>query len=91
MNVKEKIQSVSVVEAVYKSAARMIKKNLDPFQYIYVMHLAMGYKVTITKMSEPNCFQVDLCMPPSIKPSDRIFLTPDGPKMEDPTKHGQST
>lgn len=86
MKIKELIQSVSVVEAVYQSAAKMIKKNLDPFQYIYVMHLVMGYRIKISKMSKPNYYQVDLFMPPSVKPSDRIFLTPDGPKLEDPTK-----
>jgi hypothetical protein len=85
MNIKEIIKSVSVVDAVYQSAAKMIKKNLDPFQYIYVMHLVMGYKIKISKMNKPNCFQVDLFMPPSVKPTDRIFLTPDGPKIEDPT------
>lgn len=65
----------------------MLHGNLNPFQYIYVMHLKRGYKIKITKMAEPNCFQIDLFRPPSIKPSDRFFLTPDGPRQDDPTKN----
>jgi len=61
--------------------------GLNAFQYIYLMRLKMGYRIEIKKMSKQNFFQIDLFRPPSVKPSDRFFLTPDGPRQDDPTKN----
>lgn len=79
----------NIIEILLRAEMQIIKGNFDLFQYIYTIKLAYRYEISITKTNKSNCFQIDISAPPSVKSMDRIFLTPDGPRIDDPTKDKQ--